>query len=171
MHLEVGLYNQGHDEEEYLARVVLLSNGYLTAQVQNQTQTKLKLLRFDPLTSKRTVFVTEESNIWMNLHDCFTLLRKCHGGLADGFIWASVETIFWHLYLHDEFAYCISTLTQKSWMVKQVAGVDEDTSLVNFIGIYDSPLKTHVYSVYLDCMQLLAKPKRLTKRRVGKFWC
>ncbi|KAG0593108.1 hypothetical protein KC19_1G305300 [Ceratodon purpureus] len=163
MDLEVGLCGEGHDEDEYLARVTWLPNGYLTAQVQNRAQTKLKLLRFDPLSGKRTVLLTEENDIWVNLHDCFTPLRKCYGALAGGFIWASEKTGFRHLYMHDEFGNCVRALTQGSWMVEQVAGIDEDAGLVYFTGTYDSPLETHLYSVSLDCTQPLAEPKRLTQ--------
>ncbi|XP_024369963.1 uncharacterized protein [Physcomitrium patens] len=164
MDLEVGLCGEGRDDEEYLARVTWLPNGSLTAQVQNRTQTKLKLLKFDPLTGKRTVLFTEESDVWVNLHDCFTSLRKCHGLLSGGFIWASEKTGFRHLYVHDEFGNCIRALTQGSWMVEQVAGVDEEAGLVYFTGTHDSPLEMHLYSVSLDCTQPnLVEPKRLTQ--------
>uniref|UniRef100_A0A7I4EGE6 Dipeptidylpeptidase IV N-terminal domain-containing protein n=1 Tax=Physcomitrium patens TaxID=3218 RepID=A0A7I4EGE6_PHYPA len=164
MDLEVGLCGEGHEDEEYLARVTWLPNGYLTAQVQNRTQSKLKLLRFDPLTGKRLVLLTEESEVWVNLHDSFTPLRKYHGPLSGGFIWASEKTGFRHLYMHDEFGNCIRALTQGSWMVEQVAGVDEDAGLVYFTGAFDSPLEVHLYSASLDCTEPnLAEPKRLTQ--------
>ena len=66
MHLEVSLCNQGHDDKEYLARVAWLSNGYLIAQMQNRAQKKLKLLRFDLLTGRKTKFLIEKSDILVN---------------------------------------------------------------------------------------------------------
>lgn len=165
MDLVCGLWGEGHEDEEYLARVAWLPNGFLTAQVQNRLQTKLKLLKFDPVTGRRTVLLTEESNIWVNLHDCFTPLQRCSGRLAGGFIWASERTGFRHLYLHDEYGNCLGALTQGSWIVEQVSRVDENAGLVYFTGTYDSPLETHLYStnLYVDSSQTLAEPKRLTQ--------
>lgn len=165
MDLVCGLWGEGHEDEEYLARVMWLPNGFLTAQVQNRPQTKLKLLKFDPVTGRRTVLLTEESNIWVNLHDCFTPLHRCSGRLAGGFIWASERTGFRHLYLHDEYGNCLGTLTQGNWIVEQVAGVDENAGLIYFTGTYDSPFETHLYStnLYVDSSQPPAEPKRLTQ--------
>ena len=52
-------------------------------------------------------------------------------------------------------------------MIKQVAGVDEDTGLVYFTGTCDSLSRTHLYSVCLDCTQLLEEPKRLIEQASG----
>lgn len=165
MELKVGLWGKEHEDEEYLARVTWLPDGSITAQVQNRPQTKLKLLKFDPLTGRRTVLLTEESNVWVNLHDCFTPLHKGPGRLSGGFIWASERTGFRHLYLYDELGNRLGALTQGSWVVEQVAGVDENAGLVYFTGTYDSPLETHLYStnLFLDFAHPLAKPKRLTQ--------
>ncbi|CAK9232159.1 unnamed protein product [Sphagnum troendelagicum] len=45
-------------------------------------------------TGKRELVVVEESNIWVNLHDCFTPLCKGQGRLQGGFNWASEQTGF-----------------------------------------------------------------------------
>lgn len=55
-------------EEIYLARVNWLQDGSLCAQVQNRSQTELRLLRLDPETGGSTTLLVEKSTVWINLH-------------------------------------------------------------------------------------------------------
>ncbi|CAM6096505.1 unnamed protein product [Calypogeia fissa] len=153
------------DDEEYLARVMWLPDGHLTAQVQNRTQTKLKLLKFDPMTGSREIMLTEESDVWVNLHDCFTPLQKGTGRLPGGFIWGSERSGFRHLYLYDASAKCLGPLTEGEWMVEQIAGVDENAGIIYFVGTKHSPLETHLYSTNLfpDFSCPVPIPKKLTQ--------
>jgi dipeptidyl-peptidase-4 len=157
--------NQGMDDEEYLARVTWMPDNSLTAQVLNRSHSQLKLLKFDIRTGCRKIILVEENQTWINLHDCFTPLQKGFDMLSGGFIWASERTGFRHLYLYDCNGVCLSPLTEGDWMVEQIAGVDEVSRQVFFIGTLDSPLETHLYSTKLfpDPSLPLVKPKKLTQ--------
>jgi dipeptidyl-peptidase-4 len=165
MDLHVGKGGKEGEEEEYLARVTWLSENFLTAQVQNRAQTKVKILKFDIQSGRREVLLVEENNVWVNLHDCFTPLRKGQGQLQGGFIWASEQTGYRHLYLHDGRGAQLGAITQGSWIVEQVAGVDETAGIVYFTATCDSPLETHLYSanLYVESTSPPLKPKRLTE--------
>ncbi|KAG6543978.1 hypothetical protein Mapa_014602 [Marchantia paleacea] len=152
-------------DEEYMARVMWMPDGFLTVQVQNRAQTKLQLLKFDPVTGSRQTMLTEENDIWVNLHDCFTPLHKGAGRLAGSFIWASERTGFRHLYFYDGSCRCLGALTEGNWAVEQIAGVDENSGTIYFVGTMDCPLDTHLYSTQLfpDFVSPLQRPRRLTQ--------
>uniref|UniRef100_A0A0D6R138 Peptidase S9 prolyl oligopeptidase catalytic domain-containing protein n=1 Tax=Araucaria cunninghamii TaxID=56994 RepID=A0A0D6R138_ARACU len=164
MDLSCGL--SGDDaEEEYLARVAWMKDTVITAQVLNRVHSKLKLLKFDVKSGARETVLIEESDIWVNLHDCFTPLHKGLEHLAGGFIWASERSGFRHLYLYDGHGHCLGAITEGEWMVEQVAAVDENAGVVYFTGTLDSPLEAHLYSTKLfpDFSHPLQKPKKLTQ--------
>ncbi|TVU09017.1 hypothetical protein EJB05_42455, partial [Eragrostis curvula] len=157
-------------KEEYLARVNWMHNNALAVQVLNRTHTQLKLLKFDIATGSREVLLEEKHNLWVTIHDCFTPLDKGESGkYQDCFVWASEETGFRHLYLHENDGTCIAPLTQGDWMVDQVVAVNECTELIYFTGTLDGPLESHLYqtNLLLDCSLPLQTPKRLTR---GEGW-
>ncbi|XP_002987827.2 uncharacterized protein LOC9651895 [Selaginella moellendorffii] len=137
------------EEEEYLARVMWMPDNSLAVQVLSRDHSKLKLLKFDSRTGRRALLLQETSDVWINLHDCFTPLHKGTGRLAGGFIWASERSGFRHLYLYDGTGFCLGAVTQGQWMVEQIAGVDEEAGVVYFTATLDSPLETHLYSTRL----------------------
>lgn len=152
------------EDEEYLARVNWMHGNILTAQVLNRTHSKLKILKFDIKTGQREVILQEDSETWINLHDCFTPLDKLPDRSCGGFIWASEKTGFRHLYLHDSNGACLGPITQGDWMVEHVAGVNEATGIVYFTGTLDGPLESHLYRTELfpDGSRSLQTPVRLT---------
>ncbi|HET8626770.1 MAG TPA: S9 family peptidase [Thermomicrobiales bacterium] len=138
----------------YLARVDWLPDGDLAVQVENRAQTVLDLLRCNPRTGRATPLLREASDIWINLHDCFTPLRT-----TGGFIWASERTGYRHLYLYDADGALVRPLTSGEWLVEAVAGVDEARGLVYFTGTRESPLESHLYVVPLAG----GEPRRITR--------
>ncbi|KAJ7292373.1 hypothetical protein O6H91_Y281400 [Diphasiastrum complanatum] len=147
--LHCGDWGNQDGDEEYLARVAWMPDNSLTAQVQNRSHSKLKLLKFDVTTGARHVLLVEENDVWVNLHDCFTPLQKGVGLYTGGFVWASESSGFRHLFLHDGRGYRLGQLTEGDWMVEQVAGIDENAGLVYFTATLDSPIETHLYSAKL----------------------
>lgn len=149
MNLLCGERDHSDGDEEYLARINWMHRNILTAQVLNRSHSKLKILRFDIETGQRRVIWEEKHQTWVNLHDCFTPLNKGLNVVRGGFIWASEETGFRHLYLFDSDGVCLGPITEGDWMVEQVAGVNEPAGLVYFTGTLDSPLESHLYCAKL----------------------
>jgi dipeptidyl-peptidase 4 len=144
---EVVWLDLGKEEDIYLARVDWFSDGSLAVQVENRSQTRLDLLRYDIHTGKGNLLLCETSEVWVNLHDHFKALKK--GEYAGCFIWASERTGFCHLYLYDAGGKLVRALTGGDWLVDALCGVDEENGMVYFTGTKDSPLECHLYTVSL----------------------
>ncbi|MBW3555458.1 MAG: S9 family peptidase [Actinobacteria bacterium] len=128
---------------EYLARVDWLAPGLLVAQLQNRDQTRLDLVALDPATGSSRPLLSEESDVWVNLHD---LLRPLAG---DRFLWASERSGFRHLEVRSAADGSLErVLTEGDWQVETVVEVGEDR--VWFTATRDSPLERHLYEVPLE---------------------
>jgi len=128
----------------YLARVAWMPDGSLVAQVENRQQTALELVHLDLKTGAISTILREETDVWLNLHHCFTPLKK-----KQQFVWASERTGFQHLYLYDTNGKLIRQLTDGEWVVEDVKGIDEDAGLVYFVGNRGSWIDRHLFSVPL----------------------
>ena len=126
---------------EYLARVDWLSDGRLAVQVEDRAQRRLDLLACDPATGQSTLLLTEESDVWINLH---SHLRALDGG---GFLWASERSGYMHLEVRAADGSLVRVLTEGEWVVTAVDGVDETS--VWFTATGESPLERHLYVVPL----------------------
>ena len=129
----------------YLARVGWFDDGSLAVQVLDRAQARLELLRVDPSTGAATSLVVEESDVWVNVHDCFR-------PLPDGrFLWASERSGFRHLEVRAADGALDQVLTSGSWMVETVAGVraEGDAATVWFTGTADGPTERHLWAVPL----------------------
>lgn len=158
----------GDEVDIYLARVGWLPDGALVAQVENRTQTRLDLVRFDPLGSDwetakdkprpGALLLHEESPLWVNLHDLFQPLTT--GQYSGGFIMASERTGYRHMYLYDRHGHLVRRLTSGEWMVDSLVGVNKSAGLVYFTATKDSPLECHLYVVGLAG----GEPRRITRQ-------
>ncbi len=138
----------GLGSDAYLARVRWLPDGTLTAQIEDREQSHLRLLRFNPKNGEATVLLEESSDVWINLHDIFHPLKGTHkedAKLAGAFIWASENTGFRHLYLHDTTGTRLRALTSGPWMVDELIAVDELTEKFWFTATRESPTQMHLY--------------------------
>jgi dipeptidyl-peptidase-4 len=129
----------------YLARLDWFDDGTLAVQVLDRPQARLELLRVDPATGSTTSLVVEESDIWVNVHDCFRPLPD------GGFLWASERTGFRHLEVRDAGGALVRTLTSGEWMVEGVVALDTDGDepAVWFTATQEGPTERHVHRVPL----------------------
>ncbi len=148
--LDVG--DLGGDAGGYLARVHWGRDGRLHVQTVDRRQQRLTLLRFDPATGAREELLVEESDVWINVHDCF---RSLDGGW---FVWASERTGFRHVELRDPDGGLARTLTSGEWIVDTVVGVDEEAGTLWCTGTRDGPTQRHLYAVPLAG----GDPRRIT---------
>jgi dipeptidyl-peptidase-4 len=126
---------------EYLGRVDWLDEDVLTAQLEDRAQRRLDLVALDPATGVRHGLVTEESDVWINLHD---VLRPVPS--TDTFLWASEHSGFRHLETRSiADGSLLQVLTDGDWLVERVVHVSPTT--VWFVGTRDSPLERHLYEV------------------------
>ncbi len=163
--MDLGLDGLEVGDDFYLARVHWLPDGGLLAQLENREQTRLDLVRFDLRSGKRTLLLSERSDVWINLHDEFHALTGDAATLGEelvgGFLWASEQTGFRHLAVHDRSGKQLRVLTSGEWMVDDVVGVDEAGGFVYFTGTKDGPTEQQLYRVPLaggEIVRLTSEP-------------
>jgi len=156
----------GSDADVYLARVDWFPDGRAVAvQRQSRDQKTLELLRFDALSGRGRVLLTEHDENWVPLHDELTFLER-----SPQFIWASWRDGFQHLYLYGNDGKLIRQLTSGEFMVTgespeaAIRAVDERARRVYFTANLPSPIERQVYWVSLDAP---GKPQRVT---TGAGW-
>ncbi|MCA9929477.1 MAG: DPP IV N-terminal domain-containing protein, partial [Anaerolineales bacterium] len=137
------------NDDFYLARVQWAANDKLLVQILNREQSQLDLLLFNPQTGEKRVLLTETSNVWINVHDMCRPFPATPNLPDGGFIWASERSGFQHLYLVDWDGVVIRPLTQGSWLITGIAGVDTETDIIYFTATKAGPDETHLYAVSL----------------------
>ena len=144
----------GSDPDYYLARVDWARDARsLYVQRLSRDQKRLDMLRVDPATGHATLLFSETSPTWVNLTDNFKALK-------DGsFVWSSERTGYSHLYRWKKGRW--RQLTHGEWAVEKVAGVDEKTHRIYFMGTLESPLEQQLYWVSYD---RASTPIRVTEK-------
>lgn len=134
----------GPSPDIYLARVDWAKDGKtLFVQRQNREQTVLDMLAVDPATGVSKVLFSEQAaqRSWITLSDNYRML-------GDGsLVWWSERDGFGHLYHYKAGKW--RQLTQGSWVVTKLVGVDEKSGTVFFTGTRDDVLAQQIYAVNL----------------------
>ncbi|ODP36120.1 S9 family peptidase [Sphingomonas turrisvirgatae] len=149
----------GSETDIYLARVNWTPDGRtLLVQRQNRAQTVLDMLAVDPATGKSRILFSEKAaaKSWINLSDAYRPLKD--GSL----IWWSERDGHGHLYRFVGGKW--TQLTKGAWEVAELAGVDEASGRVTFLGNKDGALERHLYTVDL------ARPGVVTRLTEPGWW-
>jgi len=156
----------GSDHDVYLPRVDWFPDSRgIAVQRQSRDQKTLELLRFDSLSGRGRVLLTERSEHWVPLHRELTFLKN-----SSQFLWASSRDGFQHLYLYGNDGTLIRQLTSGQYMVAAnspepaIRAVDERARRVYFIANLPSPIERQLFWVSLDQP---AAPERVT---TGAGW-
>ncbi len=121
----------------------------------NRQQNKLDVLVADPTTGTSKTILTEVEKTWVDIKTDYVFLKK-----SDNFIWSSERDGYLHLYLYGFDGKLVRQLTQGSWDVDKVAGVDEQRGKVYFTASVVSPIDRSLYAVSLEGQGF----KRITKQ-------
>ena len=131
-------------DAEYLARVNWMHDGSLVAQLQNRSQNRLEVVRYELPGGERESLLVEESPTWINLHDMFRPLR-------DGrFLWASQRSGTCQLEIRSATGELEVAVTTGEEEVLSVTALDEDAGLVWHLAAGGFPLERHLYEARLD---------------------
>ena len=156
----------GAETDIYLPRVDWFPDSRgIAVQRQSRDQKTLELMRFDALTGRGRVLLTEHSKHWVPLHRELTFLQH-----SPQFIWASSRSGFQHLYLYGNDGSLIRQLTTGEFMVAAespeaaIRAVDERARRVYFTANQPSPIERQLFWVSLDEP---AGPQRVT---AGAGW-
>ncbi len=133
----------GGDEDTYLGRVNWTPDSQTVIyQRLNRPQTQLDMVLAAADGSSQRTLLTEQSDIWVNLHN---ILRFTNDG--NNMLWASERTGFRHLYNVNMETGEATPITSGDWVVSSVNRVDEENGTIYFSGFKDSPIESHLYSV------------------------
>jgi len=156
----------GPDADVYLPRVDWFPDSRgIAVQRQSRDQKTLELLRFDALSGKGRVLLTERDAHWVPLHHELTFLTQ-----RPQFIWASWRDGFEHLYLYGNDGTLIRQLTSGELTVvgespeAAIRAVDERARRVYFTAGLPSPIERQLFWVSLDQP---AAPRQVTS---GAGW-
>lgn len=136
-----------YPDDNYLARINWSPSGdRVFAQVLNRRQKRLRIIAAAPASGDRSVWMTEQSDVWVNLTEDFHALPD---GSA---IWTSEDTPggFRHIQHRGADGSLISQVTSGDWVVAEIAAVDEAQGLVYFTGWMETPLTRDLYVVPID---------------------
>jgi len=143
-------------QENLVVQVGWDPKGRLLASYQDRIQTWLELRRFEGTTS--TLLLREQSPVWQ---DRLPLPHFLKGG---DFLWQSDRTGFRHLYRCDAEGKVLTAITEGSWDVRELHGVDEKAGRVFFSGTEHSPIGLDAYSVGLEGKAPNERLLRLTEK-------
>jgi dipeptidyl-peptidase-4 len=123
----------------------------------NRHQNHLELLLANSTTGKTKVMFQEDNKYYIEIVDDFRFLKN-----QNGFLWASEQDGFNHLYLYDIEGKLIRQLTSGNYDVITVKGVDEKNNIVYYQAAARSPMEREIYSIGLD-----GKNKKLITDKPG----
>ena len=115
-------------------------------QITDRTQTWLDLCLGDPATGKVTRLFRETTPAWIEADADHLFWRKS----GREFVWLSERDGYRHLYLYGRDGKLIRRLTEGSFEVEQVHGIDDDKRVVWFSTDKDDTKGSQLYRVGLD---------------------
>ena len=133
----------GEEKDIYIPRVKWLPDSKtLSYQWQSRDQKILKLNFYNISSKRQRTVLTEQSDVWLNLHKDLVFLKD-----NKTFVWASERDGYKHLYHFDYQGRLINQLTKGDWVVDGIRKVDEKNGWIYFTGRADTPLERHLYKV------------------------
>ena len=113
-------------------------------QAQNREQTFLDLNSAEALNGSSTNLIHETSKAWVAINDTPFWLK-------DGsFLWTSERSGWEHLYHYSADGKLLKQITNGSWEIRSVDGIDESNGYVYFTATEHSHIAPQAYRVKLD---------------------
>ena len=124
--------------EDYLARVAF-TDGELAVQVQNRTQSHLRLKLIDLERLNGRTLIEESSATWINLHDNFTPIGK------DDYLWTSERSGTSQIYRYRNDG--CEPVSQGQGHITRILAANGERALV--CGWQETPTEQHLYRIEL----------------------
>lgn len=117
----------------------------------NRLQNHLEVLHANVLTGESLRVYEEQSETYVDINYNDNLKY-----LKDGktFVFTSEQTGFKHIFAYDFEKKKLNALTQGSWEVTDLLGVDEERQKIYFLSTMNSPLERHAYTINLEGQKL-----------------
>jgi dipeptidyl-peptidase-4 len=138
----------GTEKDIYIPRVKWTADAnILSIRKLNRLQNNLDIFHTNVSTGTSTVVLNEKSETFIDLEFTDDLIY-----LADGkqFIYTTERDGYKHLYLYGMDGKLVKQITQGSFEVSQLIGLDEKTKTLYYTSTEVSPLERHIYSITLS---------------------
>lgn len=136
----------GKETDIYIPRIKWTNDPATLALYRlNRHQNKLELLLADASGGKTRAIWSEDNKYYIDITDTWCFLKN-----GKEFIISSEKSGFNHLYLYTMKGEMVRQLTDGTWDVARVAGVDEQNRRMFFTAGVSSPMNREVFSVSLD---------------------
>ena len=138
----------GTEKDIYIPRVKWTADAnLLSIRKLNRLQNNLDILHINASTGTSNVVLNEKSETFIDLEFTDDLIY-----LADGkqFIYTTERDGYKHLYLYGMDGKLVKQITQGSFEVSQLIGLDEKTKTLYYTSTEVSPLERHFYSITLS---------------------
>jgi len=135
----------GEERDIYLARVDWVDAATLLVQRQSRDQRQLDLLRASAGDGSAQLILSEQSQTWVNLHDCLRVLPD-----GQSFVWASERSGHRHLELRALDGSLIRPLTTGPWVVDELLAVDAKKRRFWFAANAEDVRTRQIYMSSLD---------------------
>ncbi|MFD1002492.1 S9 family peptidase [Ohtaekwangia kribbensis] len=138
----------GTEKDIYIPRVKWTADAsILSIRKLNRLQNNLDIFHTNVSTGTSTVVLNEKSETFIDLEFTDDLIY-----LADGkqFIYTTERDGYKHLYLYGMDGKLVKQITQGSFEVSQLIGLDEKTNTLYYTSTEVSPLERHIYSITLS---------------------
>jgi len=117
---------------------------FIFIAILNRDQNHLTLNKYSAKTGERVSTLFEESDKkYVHPTHPLTFIP----GNNDEFIWWSERDGYEHLYLYNTNGKLIRQVTKGTWVVNEIAGIDEADKKLIITASKESPLEKHIYSV------------------------
>jgi dipeptidyl-peptidase 4 len=143
---------EGLPEYEYIPRLKWTPANELLVFTMNRLQNNLKINKVTSTSGNNgsrsgygiSLLMEESAPCYLEINDHMEFL-------SDGsFIWVSEKSGYNHIYLHNSNGSVKTQITNGSWDVTDVYGVDEKAKVIYFESAEVSPMERHAYSISLD---------------------
>jgi dipeptidyl-peptidase-4 len=137
----IALAQTGPEKDQYIPRIKWAGNtDKLCIYRMNRLQNKLELLLTDAATGNAEIIYSEENPYYIEINDNLTFLPD-----GTSFIITSERDGFNHLYKWNFKSKELTQLTNGSWDVDQMMGVDEANKCIYFTAGVTTPLERKLY--------------------------
>lgn len=136
----------GTDTNQYIPRIKWTQDpNLLSIQRMNRHQNKLELLLAEAETGKTSLLLKEENNSYIDISDNLNFLQN-----GKSFIWTSELEGYNHIYLYDMKGNKTRKITDGTWDVDELKGVDEKAGVLYYTSAETSPMDRELFSIKLD---------------------
>ena len=136
----------GNMDDQYVPRIKWTHDNFgLVVFKMNRHQNNLKLLMADSRTGETKTLLEETNDYYIDITDDLKFLKD-----KKYFVWTSEKSGFNHIYLYDMTGKLVRQITNGSYDVTRLYGVDEVNKMVYFQAAEQSPLERQIYSVDMD---------------------